>query len=103
MVAVHSTIVRGRRFLLYNLISVIVFGIAYYVLQLHDKKAFVSNQAIENQGDAPSKYDLSDCFHFSLVTQSTIGYGGMIPLSNACVLLNALQLSTIFFITAATF
>ena len=102
-IAHASTINKGRRFLLYNFICVLCFGMAYYVLQLYDKKAFVSNQAIQNQGDAPSKYSLSECFHFSLVTQTTIGYGGMIPLSSTCVTLNALQLLTIFFITATTF
>ena len=92
---------QARHFIYYNLITVVSFGVIYYILQFVDKPPFVSNQAIQDQHVHKSKqFTLIECIHFSLVTQTTIGYGGMIPLSNACVLVNSVQLFSIFWITA---
>ena len=94
---------KTRHFVLYNFLSVVVFGLIYYTLQFVDGKTFVSNRAIQEQNVTKTKhYALAECLHFSLVTQSTIGYGGMIPLSHACVMVNSLQLMTIFWITASS-
>lgn len=96
-------IAKARHFVFYNFVTVFVFGLIYYVLQYFDGKTFVSNRAIIDQDAHKTKtYSLIECIHFSLVTQTTIGYGGMIPLSKACVLINSLQLFSIFWITATS-
>ena len=93
---------KGRHFVYYNMIAVLVFGILYYLLQFVDGQPFVSNQAIQDKGEDSNFFGLLDCLHFSLVTQTTIGYGGMIPLSTGCILLNFVQLISIFMITASS-
>ena len=100
---------RARHFVFYNFLSVFVFGLIYYVLQYIDGQTFVSNRAIQDQHTthyldsqthSQKHFPLIACMHFSLVTQSTIGYGGMIPLSKPCIVVNSIQLMMIFWITA---
>ena len=95
-------VAKARHFVYYNILAVFVFGLIYYLLQFMDKQTFVSNQAIGDQGKNKINYTLIECIHFSLVTQTTIGYGGMIPLSHECVFINSLQLFSIFWITATS-
>ena len=40
--------------------------------------------------------NLFDCFHFSLITQTTVGYGNMVPVEFYTKCVNILQLLTIF-------
>lgn len=96
-------ITKAKHFVFYNFLSVFVFGIIYYILQYFDGKTFVSNRAIADQhAHLTNRFSLIECIHFSLVTQTTIGYGGMIPLSKACVLVNSIQLMILFLITATS-
>ena len=101
---VHSFLItKARHFVFYNFVTVFVFGLIYYALQYFDGKTFVSNRAITDQhAHKTNTFTLIECIHFSLVTQTTIGYGGMIPLSKLCVLVNSLQLFSIFWITATS-
>ena len=94
---------KGRVFLWLNFVAVAMFGIIYYVLQYVDKDMFATNKAVcEEEGDK-LMYSIADCMHFSLVTQTTIGYGGTIPYSTLCLFVNSLQLISIMVITAITF
>ena len=94
---------KAKHFVLFNFISVFVFGLMYYVLQFIDSEPFFDNRAFQVQnGHRAKHFSIVECMHFSLVTQSTIGYGGMIPVTRACVIINSLQLMTIFWITATS-
>lgn len=94
---------KGRVFLWLNFVAVAMFGIIYYVLQFVDEDMFASNKAVGEQKGDKLRYSIADCMHFSLVTQTTIGYGGTIPYSALCVFVNSLQLISIMVITAITF
>lgn len=56
------------------------------------------------QGNTPQyKFGIFECLHFSLVTQSTFGYGAMIPVSKLCIFVNSLQLFSVIFINVNAF
>ena len=94
---------KTKHFVLFNFISVFAFGLIYYVLQFIDDEPFHDNRVFQVQTGLRAKhFSIVECMHFSLVTQSTIGYGGMIPITRACVIINSLQLITIFWITATS-
>lgn len=103
---------KSRHFVLNHFLAVFVFGLIYYSLQYFDSQPFVSQpfvshsaiqeQHINSSTNSPVRVSMLACMHFSLYAQSTIGYDGMIPLSRSCVFVNALQLLTIFWITASS-
>ena len=108
---------KSNNFIIYNLSSVIFFGIVYYLLQLYDKNTFVynheiivqkktpntfvNNHEILVQKNTPNTISLLECFHKSLMIQTTIDNGRMIPVSKLCIFVNILQIVSIIFITAS--
>lgn len=100
----HVLIVgRAGHYIFYNILSVIVFGIIYYLLEIYDMDPFVSNRAIKDKDISQNKrFSFIECLHYSLVTQATLGNGGMIPLNKSCIMFNSLQIIASFLITATT-
>lgn len=122
----HSLVIlKSKSFVLQNFVSVFIFGLLYYLLQYIDSQPFVINRSMNDQQlhifssqphtlqthpnlqpilrdstHSHTHISLMSCMHFSLITQSTIGYGSMIPISRACVFINSLQLMAIFWITS---
>jgi hypothetical protein len=76
------------RFLTYYTLTLFVFSFIYYVIYQYDKKSFTDRNKIT--------YNLFDFFYFSLVTQTTVGYGSMVPTSSLSKVVNAIQLMTIY-------
>jgi voltage-gated potassium channel len=77
------------RFVSHHLLFIALFGILYYVTTIYfERDGF---KKIDN-----SPITLWDCIHFSLVTQTTVGYGGIIPMGSVTKIVNAIQLLTIF-------
>jgi len=69
---------------------IILFGIFYYLTHLYlEKDGFV-------KANSEKEISLWDCIHFSIVTQTTVGYGGLIPMGPIMKFVNAIQLFTIF-------
>ena len=62
-------------------ILVLIFSGLYYLTQLSN---------IDN------KLSLYDCFYFSLVTESTIGYGHIVPNNNLMKNISVIQIILIF-------
>lgn len=102
-----------------------MFGLLYYLLQYIDSQPFAINRTVDDEqlhifssqpytlqtnpnlqpiivdsAHSHTHFSLMSCMHFSLVTQSTLGYDSMIPISRTCILINSLQLMSIFWITA---
>lgn len=74
-----------------HLTVVVFFTIVYYILNLVlQDKGF---HHLDNKNDVIS---LFDCFHFSLITQTTVGYGHILPSHIFTKIVNVLQLLTIY-------
>ena len=116
---------KSTTFVLHNFISVFMFGLLYYLLQFIDSQPFAIHKPINNEQlhifssyphtlqshpnfqpnlrnliDSHKHFSLMSCMHFSLVTQTTVGYGNIIPISRSSIITNSIQLLSIFFITA---
>ena len=80
-------------FIVLNIITIVVFSFIYHVHYLLNNDAYVNTTSSE-------RITYFDFLHFSLVTQSTVGYGNIIVNNNVAKLLNSLQLILImlFFI-----
>ena len=69
----------------------VVFASAYFCLQYADpSRAHFKKDADEMHGAS-----LLDCAYFSLVTQSTVGYGAMVPHSVAAKSIAAIQMLSV--------
>lgn len=106
----------GKKYLLINFLSVIIFGILYFLnnyfiinnIQLAKKIGFIEkNYKFTNDKSNDKSNDLLYYIWFSLITQTTLGYTGLInektginiPFSkgfNSFKILNILQISSIF-------
>jgi hypothetical protein len=72
-------------------ISIILFfTLLYYILyKFMDDKGF-------NFVNEEKKMSLLDCFYFTLITQTTVGYGHIYPTNTYIKLVNIMQLLTIY-------
>ena len=90
--------------LLYDLIIAILFSIVYYTIQFISNDSFVRSMNQESEKDPRvNNFSFLECIHFSLVTQSTLGYGDMIPKRNIAVIINSMQILTIYIIPLIIF
>lgn len=92
---------RATRFIFINLACALIFGILYYLVQFVEDNAFYEPEEGKKLGDIQTKkYSLLRCVHFSLVSQTTIGYGGFVPFGPLASTINSLQMICIFIATA---
>lgn len=77
------------RFLIWYTLALFGFSFIYYKIYKSDPKSF-------SKRDTKDGYPLFDFFHFSLVTQTTVGYGDMIPLSLNAKIANTIHLLLIY-------
>lgn len=75
--------------LINHISTIIFFSIVYYVLYKHDSNTFIHSKK-------SSELSYLDIVQFSLITQTTVGYGHIIPNSTPCKIVNILQLLTIY-------
>lgn len=100
-------------FFFQHMFLIVFFSICYYVAhhyiissQTHHVDSIVTGGLIHAYNDAsvPGVNNITgkkpvtffDCFHFSLVTQTTVGYGALVPTHNLTKIINILQLLTIY-------
>lgn len=72
-------------------ISLFMFSILYYYTYKKDKSSF-------NVPKGKNDLYFFDFFHFSLVTQTTVGYGSVYPISNIAKVINTIHLTSIYLI-----
>jgi len=80
MLALKGIFGKGRSaiyFLVSQLSAVIVFGILYWIIEI--KSPGTHFKGVKRQ---PSGHLFYDFFYYSMVTQSTVGYGDIVPVSN---------------------
>lgn len=76
---------------------VCVFAITYYCLPSSSSTPHF--HYTYHDPSRPQKLTLLDSFYFSLVTQSTVGYGSIVPVSTVAKCIVAAQvMSTLFFV-----
>ena len=86
-----------------DVIIVIIFSIIYYYLQFWVKNSFVRSTEENTADPQGSKFTFLECLHFSIVTQSTLGYGDMIPTGNIPVVINTIQIISLYAIPFLVF
>jgi len=80
MLAIKGLFGKGRSalyFLVSQLGAVIIFGILYWVIE--SISPGVHFKGVERR---PAGHLFYDFFYYSMVTQSTVGYGDIVPVSN---------------------
>lgn len=87
-----------KTLLIYTL-SLFIFTIVYFMIYKYDKKSFYSSSIDKGT----SGLTLFDFFHFSLVTQTTVGYGDVYPKSNLSKFVNTIHLCSIYIILIISF
>jgi hypothetical protein len=82
-------------FIFSHMIFILLFSLIYYLIYLYDNNTFSIHKKDEN-------ISFMDFLYFSLVTQTTVGYGGIIPTKNITRMINLVQLLTIYGVIAIT-
>ena len=76
---------------------IILFGILYWIGgKIEEYYGMKVIEDGEETDELITPISLFDAFYFSLVTQTTVGYGGMIPESRLTQVINIMQLLSIF-------
>lgn len=97
MIKATYNIKKAFMFIFVNTICAIVFGVLYYLVQFIERNAFFEPGTNMIAGDPQVfKQPLLRCIHFSLVSQTTIGYGGFVPYGTIASIINALHMVAIF-------
>lgn len=92
---------RAFRFILVNIICAMIFGVLYYYVQYIEDNAFYEpGEGMKPGANKLKKHSLLRCLHFSLVTQTTIGYGWFVPFGTYASIINAVHMVCIFIATA---
>ena len=76
-----------------SMVIVIFFTIAYYTANHIERRFKMTNEFTGKKIEALS---LFDAFYFTLITQTTVGYGNIHPPSKITQVINILQLLTIY-------
>ena len=80
MIALKGVFGKGRKafyFLISQLGAVLLFGVLYWIIEIISPG--VHFKGVKRQ---PSGHLFYDFFYYSMVTQSTFGYGDIVPVSN---------------------
>ncbi len=77
---------------IFHLVAILIFAVSYYIMHLYIPNAFKYDKESEK------KLDIIDFLYFSLVTQSTVGYGDITPLHNIPRTLCMFQIMSIYVI-----
>ena len=87
-----------------DIIVVILFSVIYYNLQFWIKDSFVrSTENPQKLTNNVNNFTFLECLHFSLVTQTTLGYGDIVPRGNIPVFINTIQIVSLYAIPFLVF
>lgn len=86
--------VKNKKVYIAHFLTAIFFGIIYSTLLLFNVKSFFINDKISPINNLFDK--LFNGFYFSLITQTTIGFGDIVPQTKISKLLVMLQVLSVF-------
>ena len=87
-----------------DIMVVILFSLLYYNLQFWVKDSFVrSSEKSQKLTNNVNNFTFLECLHFSVVTQTTLGYGDMVPRGNIPVFINTIQIVSLYAIPFLVF
>lgn len=96
-----------KKMFLQHTLLIIFFAAVYYFTHLyiiktsHNKDGgLVRTQEDKHKGTSISFFD---CLRFSLVTQTTVGYGALVPTHSVTQIINVVQLMTIYGVIILSF
>lgn len=78
-------------FFISHLSVILLFALLYYISSIYIKGS-VNNKEKDKDGEL----SFWDCLYFSLVTQTTVGYGDIVMTHKFTKLINFIQLLTIY-------
>ena len=87
-----------RQFLELYTLSVFFFSILYYLSSNYLEDAGFVDTYFKSKPEEITPLSYFDCLHFSLVTQTTVGYGRFEPYGTISRIINIFQLISIVFI-----
>tara|TARA_Y100000780_G_C13694897_1_gene421143 strand:+ start:5532 stop:5873 length:342 start_codon:yes stop_codon:yes gene_type:complete len=100
------TIKFKSNYFIHHIIVVLIFSILYYLSSILIEDSIIKKRQLiikddNNDGDNEYKYkdvglSFWDCLYFSLVTQTTVGYGDIVMTHNFTRIINFIQLLTIY-------
>ena len=76
---------------------ILLFSIVYWMIERQRKGSFVQTKKEWMDMNKEDDLDLFDFIYFTIVTQTTVGYGNIVPVSSLARFMNTFQLSTILF------
>jgi hypothetical protein len=86
----------NRRFFIHHIITIFLFAMAYFLASIYINESMVNKNAIKKHTNDNRSLSFLDCLYFSLVTQTTVGYGDIVPTHAVTKLINVMQLLTIY-------
>lgn len=86
--------IKNKNIYLAHFITSIIFGIIYSLLLIINAKNFFINDKITSIETVFDK--IFNGFYFSLITQTTIGFGDIVPLTKLSKLLVIIQVLSVF-------
>ena len=82
-------------------ILILFFAVLYYfahqyILNFNNNNGGLLNPNIDNIDSDVKPISFFDCVRFSLITQTTVGYGSLVPTHTLTKAINVIQLLTIY-------
>lgn len=94
---------KHKRFIITHFASILLFTLLYYITYNYFENSFhETNKEPQHIKKRENKNTMNfyDFFYFSLVTQTTVGYGDIVPTHPISRAINILQLLTIYGVIA---
>jgi hypothetical protein len=85
---------KGNIIFIHHILSILLFSLLYFIVYQFDSKAFMKNGTITDE--TQNKLSILDIIQYTIVTQTTIGYGNITANSFYCKILNVLQMLFIY-------
>jgi hypothetical protein len=96
---------RHKKLFIQHFLLIFLFASLYYFAHLYIIDFIKEDGGLINPNKKNNKTSITffDCFRFSLVTQTTVGYGSLVPTHILTDIINILQLLTLYSVIILSF